>query len=66
MNVMLLESVVGETSTLDTLFATGTKLIGFAGNILDVVVANPLLSIPIVFSLVGGGIGLIGGLRHAW
>ena len=54
------------TSTLDSLFSVGQDLIGFAGDILNVVVANPLLSIPIVASLVGIGIGLIGSLRHAW
>lgn len=60
-------AVVETTSTaLDTLFAAGTQIIGFAGDILNVVVANPLLSIPIACSLVGIGIGLIGSLRHAW
>ena len=59
--------VVSETSgALDGLFGVGQQLIGFAGDILNVVVANPLLSIPIVASLVGIGIGLIGSLRHAW
>lgn len=54
------------TGALDNLFEVGQDLIGFAGDILNVVVANPLLSIPIVASLVGIGIGLIGSLRHAW
>ena len=58
--------VTAATSALDGLFDVGQELITFAGQILNVVVANPLLSIPIVASLVGIGIGLIGSLRHAW
>ncbi|MBQ9489588.1 MAG: hypothetical protein IJU80_06630 [Lachnospiraceae bacterium] len=60
------EGVAQSSSTLDNLFSVGQQLIGFAGQILNVVVENPLLSIPIVASLVGIGIGLIGSLRHAW
>ena len=63
---LILTGEATTSSTLDGLFNVGKELINFAGDILNVVVANPLLSIPIVASLVGIGIGLIGNLRHAW
>lgn len=60
------EATEAASSSLDKVLDVAVKLVDFAGDMLNVVVANPILVIPIGASLVGVGVALIGALRHAW
>ncbi len=66
--IALGESGAGAVSenVLSNIFSVSTELVNYAIQVLDIVVENPVLVIPIAASFLGLILAFISALRHSW